>query len=218
MSQSGFLDVSGGGGGNVQTLTGNSGGAVPPSGNNINILGTSGQIDVVGNPGTSTLTISLAGGGAAIDSLIPNSGTSPVVPNVSGEITIVGSGSVTTVGSLNTLTISSSGGGLSWSTIAGTTQSAAVDNGYVCGNAAQTTITLPSTFAVGARVAIEGLGAAGWILQAAGGDTIQIGSSVTSAGGTLTSAAATDNVWVTGIVANTTWRVQTTNSAGLTVA
>lgn len=59
MSQSGFLDTSGGGGGNVQTLTGNSGGAVGPSGNNINILGTTGQLTVTGNPGTSTLTIAL---------------------------------------------------------------------------------------------------------------------------------------------------------------
>lgn len=45
----------------VQTLTGNSGGAVGPDGaNNINVLG-SGFVDVTGNPGTNTLTISLTG-------------------------------------------------------------------------------------------------------------------------------------------------------------
>lgn len=44
----------------VQTLTGNSGGAVPPTGGNINTLGT-GSITVVGNPGTSTLTAQLTG-------------------------------------------------------------------------------------------------------------------------------------------------------------
>lgn len=46
----------------VQTLTGNSGGAVPPTANNINVVG-SGGVTVAGNPGTSTLTISVSGSG-----------------------------------------------------------------------------------------------------------------------------------------------------------
>jgi len=41
----------------VETLTGNTGGPVGPTGNNINVLG-SGLLTVTGNPGTSTLTIS----------------------------------------------------------------------------------------------------------------------------------------------------------------
>src|SRR5271157_4462420 len=60
MSQSGALTIKTGGGALIQTLTGNSGGAVSPDlvNFNINLLGnnTSG-INVVGNPGTSTLTI-----------------------------------------------------------------------------------------------------------------------------------------------------------------
>ncbi len=45
----------------VETLTGNSGGAVGPDGsNNINVVGT-GSITVSGNPGTNTLTISATG-------------------------------------------------------------------------------------------------------------------------------------------------------------
>lgn len=52
----------GGGGANVQTLTGNSGGAVPATVNNINLVG-SGGVTVVGTPGTSTLTISVSGSG-----------------------------------------------------------------------------------------------------------------------------------------------------------
>lgn len=64
MSQAGILNVAGGGGGGspVQTLTGDSGGAVPPSGNNINILGGNG-ISVAGNAGTSTLTVSVINDG-----------------------------------------------------------------------------------------------------------------------------------------------------------
>jgi hypothetical protein len=56
----------GGGGGSVNDLTGNDGTLVPPTGNNINIVGsgvvgsgisTAGNIYVSGNAGTSTLTI-----------------------------------------------------------------------------------------------------------------------------------------------------------------
>ena len=48
--------------------------------------------------------VALMGSGLAIDSISPNSGTDPVVPDVAGLVTIVGDGSITTVGSLNTLT------------------------------------------------------------------------------------------------------------------
>jgi hypothetical protein len=60
MSQAGIINIAGGGGGGtpIQTLTGNTGGAIPPTGNNINIVGT-GAVSVAGNIGTSTLTISL---------------------------------------------------------------------------------------------------------------------------------------------------------------
>lgn len=62
MSQAGIVNVAGGGGGGspVQTLTGNAGGAIPPTANNINTLG-SGSITIAGNPGTSTLTTQLTG-------------------------------------------------------------------------------------------------------------------------------------------------------------
>lgn len=47
----------GSGGSGIQTITGNSGGSVPPSvGGNINLLGAGG-ITVTGNVGTNTLTI-----------------------------------------------------------------------------------------------------------------------------------------------------------------
>jgi hypothetical protein len=92
------------GGNPIETITGDSGGAVGPSSGNINLVGASGQVTVTGSPGTNTLTISLTGGGTAIDSLIPDSGTSPVVPDASGQITMSGSGSITTVGGTNTLT------------------------------------------------------------------------------------------------------------------
>lgn len=149
-----------------------------------------------------------------------------VTPKGTGVLQLDGINWPTTIGpsgyallsdGVDTLTFGTIGD-MGWSIIAGTTQSAAVNSGYISSNAGATTVTLPVTAALGAVVALEGLGAGGWILQAGVGQTIMIGSGTTSSGGTLTSAAATDNVYVTAIVADTTWRVRTTNSSGLTIA
>ena len=48
--------------------------------------------------------VTLLGGGQAVTSFIPNSGTSPVVPSASGQITLQGTGSITVVGGTNSLT------------------------------------------------------------------------------------------------------------------
>lgn len=90
--------------GDIETLTGNSGGAVGPDGAfNVNILG-SGNIDVAGNPGTNTLTISETD--PSVRFIAGDSATS-VPPDGSGIINIVGSGSVTVTEDVpsNTLTI-----------------------------------------------------------------------------------------------------------------
>jgi hypothetical protein len=102
--------------------------------------------------------------------------------------------------------------------IAGTSQAAAVNTRYIVANAGATTITLPATFAIGDVVIIKGLGAGGWILTANTGDVIRLGTSVTSSGGTLTSANQYDTVYVSGLVANDTWSVDYVLSTGLTVA
>ena len=114
--------------------------------------------------------------------------------------------------------ISPAAAGIAWSGIAGTTQIAAVNSGYVVQNASQTTITLPATAAIGSVVSVRGLGAAGWILKANTGQTIKLGSQTTSSGGTLTNAEQYDTVDVTCIVANTTWEVNGVVSSGLTYA
>jgi hypothetical protein len=63
MSQAGIVNVGGSTPGVVETLTGNSGGAVGPNGaHNINVVGT-GNVTVTGNAGTNTLTISVVGEG-----------------------------------------------------------------------------------------------------------------------------------------------------------
>lgn len=90
--------------GAVVTLTGDSGGAISPVGGNIDIVGGSG-VSVVGTAGT--LTISLTGGGVAIDSFVPDAGTNPVVPSALGVVTMAGTANqITTTGGLNSLTFS----------------------------------------------------------------------------------------------------------------
>ncbi len=99
-----WIALGSGGAGAVITLTGNSGGAISPAAGNINILGGSG-VTVAG--AGSTLTISLTGGGIAIDSFIPDAGTNPVVPSGAGAVTMAGTADqITTTGGLNTLTFS----------------------------------------------------------------------------------------------------------------
>lgn len=90
--------------GTVVSLTANSGGAVGPDGmGNINVVGDGTTINIVGNPGTNTLTASLVGGGGAAESFITNV-SGPVVPNVSGQVNVNASTSTYTNGSVaNTL-------------------------------------------------------------------------------------------------------------------
>lgn len=98
------ITFSASGTGLVSSLTGNSGGAVFPTAGNINTVG-SGVITVVGNPGTSTLTITPSG---AIASSFPtDSGTA--VPSA-GALTIHGTGGITTSGAGSTVTITGTSG------------------------------------------------------------------------------------------------------------
>ena len=109
-------------------------------------------------------------------------------------------------------------GGLVWSNVSGTSQAASVNNGYIIGNASQTTVTLPATAAIGDTIAVQGKGAGGWVLTANTGQTIQVGSSATSSGGTVTSQNQWDAIRVVCVTANTTWATQYVLSLGVTVA
>lgn len=157
--------------------------------------------------GVPAMTASLTDGQIVIGS----TGATPIPATITG----VG---ITVTNGAGSITLTASGGGMAWSTIVGTSQAADIDSGYICSNAGVTTVTCPAIAPIGSKIQVEGLGAGGWQLSANTSQTIQLGSAVTSSGGTLTSAAATDNVLITCIESDTTWRVLTTNSAGLTPA
>jgi hypothetical protein len=78
----------------VETLTGNTGGAVPPDGaNTIFVVGDGTYITTAGNPGTNTLTIQGIAGGIVSKFTVDAHtapGTNPVVPDASGNVTITG--------------------------------------------------------------------------------------------------------------------------------
>lgn len=93
-----------------------------------------------------------------------------------------------------------------FSTIATTTQTAAVNTGYVTNNAAQVNVTLPATAAVGSIVEVFGLGAGGWRVTAAAGDNIILEGNDSGAAGYITGGQYTA-VLLRCIVANTTWTV-----------
>ncbi len=107
-----------------------------------------------------------------------------------------------------------------WSNIAGTTQAAAVNNGYVVGNAGLTTITLPATSALGSILEIAGKGAGGWVIAQGAGQQIHIGSSVSTlgAGGSVASTNQYDSIKLVCITDDTIWScVGGPQSSGLTV-
>jgi hypothetical protein len=91
-----------GGTSNDQSLTGNTGGAVFPTANNINVVGDGLTVSVVGNPATSTLTIEVASEVAI--TYDANSGSATAS---GGILNVLGGTGATTVGSGNTITINS---------------------------------------------------------------------------------------------------------------
>lgn len=136
---------------------------------------------------------------------------------LTGDVTLTGGSNVTLTQSGNDISIAASGGGsgMTWTEVTGTSQSAAVNSGYIASNAALCTITLPSTASVGAIVRVAGKGAGGWrvgqnsgqqILWNAGGvdgtDETTVGT-----GGHISSVDRYDAIELICLTADTTWGV-----------
>jgi len=100
-------------------------------------------------------------------------------------------------------------GGISWSEVTGTTQSASIDNGYIANNVALVTITIPTTAAVGSVVRVAGKGTGGWKIAQNASEQIIFGNQSTTVGtgGSLASVNDYDAVELLCITANTTWVV-----------
>lgn len=103
-----------------------------------------------------------------------------------------------------------------WAANAGTSISAAVNNGYITTAATLATVTLPTTFAVGTVIGVAGQGAGGWVLAVGAATNIKaFGNTYTTS---LASTNVSDTVLLVATVANTTWGILSMISTGLTAS
>ena len=163
-----------------------------------------------------------------LNSLVVGNTTDPFLsidPGTNGQVLIGKSGGIPAFATLtsnggtitftagpNSLNLEASGGGgtgITWNEVTGTSQSAAVNNGYICNNAGLVTVTLPGTAALGSVIRISGKGAGGWKLAQNAGQQINFGASASTSGATgyIASTLQYDAVEVLCITANTTWVV-----------
>lgn len=103
----------------------------------------------------------------------------------------------------------SSGGGMTWTEVTGTSQSAAVNNGYIANNAGLVTVTIPTTAAVGDIVRVGGKGTGLFKIAQNASQTIHYGNvdTTTGTGGSLTATNRYDTIELICITANTDFLV-----------
>lgn len=150
------------------------------------------------------------------------------IANASANSKLLGSGASGSGSSYSEITLGSglsmsgttlnASGGMTWSTVTGTTQSLVASNGYVANNASQVVFTLPSTAAVGDTFQVVGLGAGGWRISQNSGQTIRLLTTVSTSGtgGYITSSNRYDSVTIMCTVENTNFAVIDATSTGLT--
>ena len=73
-------------------------------------------------------------------------------------------------------------GTLRWQAVAGTSQAATGNTGYLLANAALVTLTLPATPNVGDMVRVLGTGAGGWVIAQNAGQQIRLGPAASTVG------------------------------------
>lgn len=147
-------------------------------------------------------------GSGVVDFLEGNTG-GPVGPNNANTIFILGSGGISVTGSAGTNTLTISNASLAaWNKIS-SSQTLAVNNGYICTGGGALSLALPSTSNVGDQINVVLLGSDSWTITQAAAQQIVIGSQQTSAGvaGSLTSTSQGDAVTLICSTTNLIWVV-----------
>jgi hypothetical protein len=183
----------------IRTVTGNSGGAVPGDvGHNINIVGDGTSVNIAGNIGTNTLTVSASA--AVATSYTEDAGTATPALN---NLNILGAGGITTSGAGSTVTITAGATIPTTFTEDAGTATPALNNINILGAGGITTSGAGSTVTItaGATIATTYDGNAGTATPALNVLNI-LGSGVisTSAAGntvTISSTSAAAFVWQT---------------------
>jgi hypothetical protein len=154
--------------------------------------------------------LKVGGSGGAIITLEGNSG-GKVGPDGTGNINVIGGTNISVVGTpgTSTLTINASAGLMPWTVIT-VSQAALVNNGYITNGAGTVIVTLPAVSPVGSVVAVTGINnATGWSIGQNAGNTIFFGTGTTTAGvgGSITSTATHDSIFLVCVTANANWQV-----------
>jgi hypothetical protein len=144
---------------------------------------------------------------------IGDTGLNPVAANLTA-----GAG-INISNAAGSITISSSGGGLTWTEVTGTSANMSSNNGYIASNASLVTLTLPIASAIGDTINIVGKAAGGWLIAQGAGQFIHLGSSVTTTGvgGSLASTDRYDSISLVCTTANTVWHAMGSPQGIITV-
>lgn len=146
-------------------------------------------------------------GAATATTYVCNSGSA--VPSAN-TLNVLGSGGTSTTGAGSTITITSSGLGLTWHTVSVNTTMVS-NSGYFCVSpGGALTMALPATSALGDTIKIALNGATSFQITQAAGQQIRLGTKTTTlgAGGSLTTTEQGDAIEIACMTANTIWVVQ----------
>ena len=170
---------------------------------------TAGSLQV-GN-GTGTMTqLGVAANGALP---IGSAGADPVLA------TLTAGAGISVTNGAGSITIASTQSAYSWVDQTTIARTMAANTAYVSTSTANAliTYTLPAIAAVGDTYRIVGKTTGGWTLQAAAGQTVNVGSVATTVAGTVASSNAFDTVEIVCITANTAFSIISGVSADFTV-
>lgn len=161
------------------------------------------------NTETLSGTLVVSNGGTGVTSLTSNG---VLIGNGTSGITVTAEGAtgqvLTGVTGADPVWASPASTIYPWTVVTGTTQSLAINNGYIANNAGLVTMTLPSTAAVGSTIRVTGMNnATGWKVAQNASQQIFISTVNTTSGtgGSLASSATRDSITLLCIVADTTW-------------
>jgi hypothetical protein len=166
---------------------------------------TDSAVLVSGSTGTPAWSSTMTNGQVIIGS----TGSTPTAATLSA-----GSGiSIANAG--GSITISASSAELVWAANSSASISAAVGNGYILTHSGSTTVTLPTTFAVGTLIGIAGTSSAWTMDLGASTNIIAFGNTYTTS---FASTNNTDSIILVATVANTSWSILSMVTTGFTAS
>jgi hypothetical protein len=206
----GRVTLIGSGGAPIQTVTGDSGGALSPTAGNFNFVGAtvangtdSKPVFFKGAGSTETLDVQFAAANAT------SVGTKAGLASFdSNGFTVDANGFVALAGT----------GSLIWVNQTADLNPLVKAHAYQANKAGTAAaLTLPTGATFGDTIRVQGFGATGWVLNAGVGQTIIVEAKATTVAGSVTFTNANDYIQVTASSTTTTW-FATAHGGNLTVA